>query len=62
MNLNKDYNCFKFDTLDLVRDFKYDREIGREFYQELSRNSTRDSKGEKRPLRISEWCYGIFNF
>ena len=62
MTLNKDCNCFKFDTLDLVRDFKYDREIGREFYQELSRNSTRDSEGEKRPLRISEWCYGIFNF
>ncbi len=62
MNLNKDYNCFKFDTLDLVRDFKYDREIGREFYQELSRNSTRDSEREKRPLRISEWCYGIYNF
>ena len=62
MNLNKDYNCFKFDTLDLVRDFKYDREIGREFYQEFSGDSARDSEGEKRPLRISEWCNGIFNF
>lgn len=62
MNLNKDYKCFKFDTLDLVRDFKYDREIGREFYQEFSGDSSRDSKREKRPLRISQWCYGIFNF
>ena len=62
MNLNKDYNCFKFDTLDLVRDFKYDRETGREFYQEFSGDSARDSEGEKRTLRISEWCYGIFNF
>ena len=62
MNLNKDYNCFKFDTLDVVKDVRYDREIGREFYQELSRNSTRDSEGEKRPLRISEWCYRIFTF
>ena len=61
MKLNKSYNCFKFDTLDLIEDFKYDREIGREFYKELSSDSTRDSKGEKRPLRISEWCYGIFN-
>ena len=62
MNLNKDYNYIKLDTLDLVRDFRYDRETGREFYQELSRNSTGDNEGERRPLRISEWCYGIFNF
>ena len=61
MKLNKYYNCFKFDALDLVRDFKYDREIGREFYQEFSSDSTRDSKREKRPLLIGQWCYGIFN-
>ena len=61
MKLNKNYNCFKFGTLDLIEDFKYDREIGREFYKELSSDSTRDCKGEKRSLRISQWCYGIFN-
>ena len=61
MKLNKSYNCFKFDTLDLIEDFKYDREIGREFYKELSSDSTGDSEREKRPLRISQWCYGIFN-
>ena len=62
MNLNNNCNYIKLDTLDLVRDFRYDRETGREFYQELSRNSSRDSEREKRPLRISEWCNGIFNF
>ena len=62
MKLNKNYNCFKFDTLDLIEDFKYDREAGREFYKELSSDSTGDSEREKRPLRISKWCYGIFNF
>ena len=61
MNLNKDYKCFKFDTLDLVRDLKYDRETGREFYQEFSSDSARDSEGKKRPSRISEWCCGVFN-
>ena len=62
MNLNKNYNYIKLDTLDLVRDFRYDRETGREFYQELSTASTKDNEGQRRPLRISEWCYGIFIF
>ena len=62
MKLNKSYNCFKFDTLDLIEDFKYDREIGREFCKEFSSDSARDSEREKRPLRIGQWCYGIFNF
>ncbi len=61
MNLNKNYNYIKLDTLDLVRDYRYDRETGREFYQEFSVDSARDSDGEKRPLRISEWCCGVFN-
>jgi hypothetical protein len=62
MELNKHYNCFKFDTLDVVKDLKYDREIGREFYQKLSTAGTKDNEGQRRPLRISEWCHGIFNF
>ena len=61
MKLNKNYNCFKFETLDLIQDIKYDREIGREFYKELSSDSARDSKREKRPLRMRQWCEGIFN-
>ena len=61
MNLNKNYNYIKLDTLDLVRDYRYDRETGREFYQEFSVDSARDSDGEKRPSRISEWCCGVFN-
>ena len=62
MELNKHYNCFKFDTLDVVRDLRYDREIRREFYQKLGSDSARDNEGQRRPLRFSEWCYGIFNF
>jgi len=61
MNLNKNYNYIKLDTLDLVRDYRYDRETGRELYQEFSGDSARDSEGEKRPSRISEWCCGVFN-
>ena len=50
MKLNKNYNCFKFDTLDLIEDFKYDREIGQEFCKELSSDSAWDSEREKRSL------------
>ena len=62
MNLNKKFNCFKLDTLDLVSEVKYERDIRREFYKELSSDSARDRKREKRPSRISQWCSRIFNF
>ena len=62
MNLKIEHNYFKFDTLDLVKEVKYEREIGREFYQEPGSDSARDSKREKRPLRIGKWCRRIFDF
>ena len=61
MKLNKNYNCFKFETLDLIEDFKYEREIGREFYQEFKSDSSGDSRKKDGSRRISQWCYGIFN-
>ena len=33
MNLNNKIICFNFETLDLVKEHKYEREIRREFYQ-----------------------------
>ena len=62
MNLNNKNIYITFDTLDLVKEVKYEREIRREFYQKPSSDSTRDREGEKRPLRISQWCNRIFNF
>ena len=62
MNLNNKRIYNSFDTLDLVKEVKYEREIRREFYQKSSGDSARDRKREKRPLRISQWCSRIFNF
>ena len=62
MNLNNKNIYITFDTLDLVKEVKYEREIRREFYQKPSSDSTGDSKREKRPLRIGQWCSRIFNF
>ena len=62
MNLKKRYNYFNLNDLDLSKDLKYEREIRREFYQEPSKYSARNSKGKERSLRASKWCGGIFNF
>ena len=62
MNLNNKRICNNFDTLDLVKEVKYERDIRREFYKEPSSDSARDRKREKRPLRISQWRSRIFNF
>ena len=62
MNLNNKNICNNYDTLDLVKEDKYEREIRREFYQKPSSDSTRYREGKKRPLRISQWCIRIFNF
>ena len=62
MNLNNKNIYITFDTLDLVKELKDERQIRREFYQKPSSDSTRDREGEKRPLRIGQWCSRIFNF
>jgi len=62
MNLNNKIISINFNTIDLIKEVKYEREIGREFYQEPGSDSARDSKREKRPLRIGKWCRRIFNF
>ena len=46
MHLKKEFNCFRFDTLDLV---KYEREIKLEFYKNFSSDSIKDIKRKKRP-------------
>ena len=62
MNLNNKNIYITFDTLDLVKELRDEREIRREFYQKPSSDSARDRKREKRPLRIGKWCCRIFNF
>ena len=62
MSLNNKRICNNFDTLDLVKEIKDERQIRREFYQKPSSDSTRDREGEKRPIRIGKWCSRIFNF
>ena len=62
MNLNNKRIYNNFDTLDLVKEVKYEREIRREFHQKPSSDSARDREGQKRPLRIGKWCSRIFNF
>ena len=62
MDLNNKIISINFNNIDLVKEIKSEREIRREFYQELSSDSSGDSQREKRSLRISKWCSGILNF
>ena len=52
MNFKKEFNCFKFDTLNLVKEVKYEREIKLEFYKKLSSDSIEDLKRKKRPFHL----------
>ena len=56
MNFKKEFNCFKLDTLDLVKEVKYEREIKREFYKKFSNDSIEDLKRKKRPFHFG----GVF--
>ena len=62
MDLNNKIISINFNDIDLIKDLKNEREIRREFYQEPSKYSARNSKGKERSLRASKWCGGIFNF
>ena len=48
MNLKKEFNPIKFNTLDLVKEFKYKREDKREFCKKFSIDSIKDRKEKKR--------------
>ena len=56
MHLKKEFNCFKFDTLDLPKEVKYEREIKLEFYKNLSSDSIEDLKRKKTSLPF----WGVF--
>ena len=56
MNLKKEFNPIKFDTLDLAKEVKYEREIKREFYKKFSNDSIEDLKRKKRPFHFG----GVF--
>ena len=57
MHLKKEFNCFKFDTLDLVKKVKYEREIKLEFYKKLSSDSIEDLKRKKRPFHFGAFFF-----
>ena len=57
MHLKKEFNGFKFDTLDLVKEVKYQREIKREFYKRFSKDTIEELKRKKRPF-----YFGAFFF
>ena len=57
MHLEKEFNCFKLNTLDLVKEVKYQREIKREFYKRFSKDTIEDLKRKKRPF-----YFGAFFF
>jgi len=47
MHLKKEFNLINFDTLDLVNEVKYEREINREFYKKFSSDSILKGKNTK---------------
>ena len=57
MNFKKEFNCFKFDTLNLVKEVKYEREIKLEFYKKLSSDSIEDLKRKKRPFHFGAFFF-----
>jgi len=57
MHLKKEFNCFQFDTLDLVKEVKYEREIKLEFYKKLSSDSIEDLKRKKRPFHFGAFFF-----
>ncbi len=57
MHLKKEFNCFKFDTLDLPKEVKYEREIKLEFYKKLSSDSIEDLKRKKRPFHFGAFFF-----
>ena len=57
INFKNEFNCFKFDTLDLVKEVKHEREIKREFYKRFSNDTIEDLKRKKRPLHFGAFFF-----
>ena len=57
MNFKNKFNCFKFDTLDLVKEVKHESEIKREFYKKFSNDSIEDLKRKKRPFHLRAFFF-----
>ena len=57
MNLNNKNIYFNFDTLDLVKEVKYEREIKREFYKRFSNDTIEDLKRKKRPFHFGAFFF-----
>ena len=57
MNFKNEFNYFKPDTLDLVKEVKYEREIKLEFYKKLSSDSIEDLKRKKRPFHFGAFFF-----
>ena len=57
MDLNKRYNLLKFNSLDLVKEYKYEEEIRRELYKKFSSDSIEDLKRKKRPFHFGAFFF-----
>ena len=57
MNFKNEFNCFKFDTLDLPKEVKYEREIKLEFYKNFSSDNIEDLKRKKRPFHFGAFFF-----
>ena len=57
MHLKKEFNCFQLNTLDLVKEVKFEREINLEFYKNFSSDSIEDLKRKKRPFHFGAFFF-----
>ena len=60
MNLNNKNICINFDTLDLVKELRYERQIRREFSEKPVTVCTIDNKRKRRSVGFDNWCLRIF--
>ena len=57
MHLKKEFNCIQLNTLDLIKEVKYEREIKLEFYKNFSSDSIEDLKRKKRPFHFGAFFF-----
>ena len=57
MHLKKEFNCIQLNSLDLVKEVKYEREIELEFYKNFSSDSIEDLKRKKRPFHFGAFFF-----
>ena len=59
MNLNNKRIYNSFDTLDLVKEVKYERDFRREFCEKPISVRAKDIKRKRRSMGFGQWCLRI---